>query len=225
MFKKILFTGLVAIGLSGGSAIGQSFSELSSPNKPLSDSIEGKSELAYDFQQSFDNIESMKTYLLLRQDEWRQWEDEKKIGEAYGETYVIREDIESKAVSMHRGECSKKNMLCGEVILSASGKALDYSGFADSLCEGRRGLQDFTANRKVVVYDGDNNILAVGKIDIILNTNKLGIYGLECTAFFTIEDIPKAKFYQIKIGDRKPQVETYKDLEKKGWLLEYQLIL
>ena len=65
MFKKILFTGLVAIGLSGGSAIGQSFSELSSPNKPLSDSIEGKSELAYDFQQSFDNIESMKTYLLL----------------------------------------------------------------------------------------------------------------------------------------------------------------
>jgi len=81
-------------------------------------------------------------------------------------------------------------------------------------CRGIGGYSDVSDGAQVIIRDGNNNILGVGRLDT--NTELSSSRG--CSYTFSME-VPRAPFYQVEFSHRSPLVYTFEDMEDMGWQL------
>lgn len=83
-------------------------------------------------------------------------------------------------------------------------------------CYGTGGYSDLGTGGQVLILDGQQNVLGVGRLETTGET------ALGCEWTFSIE-VPEAEFYQINIGHRSPVVYTLEELEELQWLVELSI--
>jgi hypothetical protein len=69
-------------------------------------------------------------------------------------------------------------------------------------------------NASITIRDESDKIIAVG------TTDQAELKGSGCVATFTVTKVPKAKFYQIKIGTHNGPTYSFEDLQAEGWTLK-----
>lgn len=102
--------------------------------------------------------------------------------------------------------------------------AIPYRGPAPSageLCRGTGGYDDVREGAQVVVKDGGGKIIA----STSLSSGKVARpeYTWRCQFEFTIEDVPKADFYQIEVSHRGALTYPRQELEERGWFVSFTL--
>jgi hypothetical protein len=73
----------------------------------------------------------------------------------------------------------------------------------------------------VVVKNEKNEILAVGELG---GDNYAGQYAqVACKFPFLTKNMPKASFYQIKVGRRRSLKYSFDELRKAKWMVQFSL--
>jgi hypothetical protein len=96
--------------------------------------------------------------------------------------------------------------IVGRFVLRSEGVVNTATG-----CYGTGGYSDVSDGAQVIIRDGNNNILGVGRLE---DTDLSGAFG--CSYIFTME-VPEAPFYQIEFSHRSPLVYTFEEMEDMGW--------
>lgn len=94
----------------------------------------------------------------------------------------------------------------GSLILMEGGEA-SVGG-----CRGTGGFSNVYPGAGIVVFNEKNEPIATGSLG---NGSTLG--GERCSFEFTIEDVPKAKFYTIEISGRGGPTNSYAEMEAVNW--------
>jgi hypothetical protein len=81
-------------------------------------------------------------------------------------------------------------------------------------CFGTSGLSDVRGGMAVVIRDGKNEILAVGKTES--GTDYKGDREI-CRFPFKIENVPARNIYSVQVGRRNPVVFSAAQLEEDKW--------
>lgn len=93
----------------------------------------------------------------------------------------------------------------------------DVINLPSSGCMGTGGFDDFYPGAVVTIRDGNNNILATGRLeDAGTSTSS------RCDYEFEIE-LPRSDFYQLSISHRSPLTYTFDELVQAGWEVELSI--
>jgi hypothetical protein len=92
--------------------------------------------------------------------------------------------------------------------------------YPDGSCGGEigGGYQDIQPGLTVVIRDGSNNIIGMGK----LSPGKIE-EGVSCVFPYRIAGVPKTNFYSIEIGRRGSVNYSYQDLVENNFYVETML--
>ncbi len=85
-------------------------------------------------------------------------------------------------------------------------------------CYGAGGYSDIGSGVQVVVRDGNNNVMGVGK----LVADETSASGQGCSFEFEVE-VQESEFYQIEIGHRGEMVYSFEELEERDWIIGLSL--
>jgi hypothetical protein len=89
-------------------------------------------------------------------------------------------------------------------------------------CFGTSGLSDVRGGMAVVIRDGKNEILAVGKTES--GTDYKGDREI-CRFPFKIENVPARNIYSVQVGRRNPVVFSAAQLEEDKWTANIAIII
>ena len=92
-------------------------------------------------------------------------------------------------------------------------------GFSDAGigCSGSGGYDDIDLGTDVMVRDETGKILANGELGIGHERNGT------CVFDFTVEDVPKADFYEVEISHRGGLTYSYKEMDERDWTMAVSL--
>lgn len=84
------------------------------------------------------------------------------------------------------------------------------------------GYSDIAEGMEVVVKNGKNETLAIGRLSNGKFT-KAGDWDRSCTFNFSVQNLPKADFYVVQVGRRGEKQYSLSEMEQSSWRLEYSL--
>jgi hypothetical protein len=141
------------------------------------------------------------------------------------EEAVARLDEGSTQTGVSEDADGEERTITGSITLSSFGEtdisewSFLYPAFGPGDCIGKGGYDDITVGAGVVIVDGTGTTIAVGHLGE-------GIYdknATSCTFDFTVEDVPSAKFYSIRIGRRGGPTFSLEELEELDWTMDLSL--
>lgn len=85
-------------------------------------------------------------------------------------------------------------------------------------CFGSGGYSDISSGAQVRVTDQEGKTLAVSELGSGRSKT-----GFDCTFSFTIDDVPKAEFYEVEVTHRGKLSYSHEEMEKRDWAVEVSL--
>ena len=110
----------------------------------------------------------------------------------------------------------KQGTITGNMTLIDSGN--DRSG---TICSGTGGYSDFGPGMNVVVKNEKGEIIGTSVTEPGPVPSEFAV--VTCTVSFSVEELPRAKFYEIEVGRRGALTYSYEELEGMDWHLELSL--
>jgi hypothetical protein len=89
--------------------------------------------------------------------------------------------------------------------------------FAGGGCSGDGGYDDISAGTQVNIRDGSGELLASSSLDAGEDMS------IACTFTFTVDDVPKADFYSVEVGDRGDLSYSYDEMVENSWYVSLSL--
>tara|TARA_B100000073_G_C23274814_1_gene387983 strand:- start:60 stop:464 length:405 start_codon:yes stop_codon:yes gene_type:complete len=89
------------------------------------------------------------------------------------------------------------------------------------MCSGTGGYSDIQPGLKVIVKNERSKIIGVSELEFDIYKGEHS--SVVCEFPFTVENIPKAKFYTIEVGRRGSLTYPYEDLEEQNWEVAFKL--
>ncbi|WP_017293631.1 hypothetical protein [Geminocystis herdmanii] len=140
------------------------------------------------------------------------------LAQSYSEFNVVH-DSHSNFLKNTKPKPQEKNKtytLTGQLTLIDS--KIEHE---DNSCRGKGGYGDLSFTTRITIYDGKQNIIAMGQA-IGKNNRNHENWRVQCIFNLTVENIPKVDFYIIEIGRRKIQY-SFQELEDMKWNLDLSL--
>jgi hypothetical protein len=98
---------------------------------------------------------------------------------------------------------------------------MDPEGYSETFegggCSGDGGYDDISAGTQVNIRDGSGELLASSSLDVGEDMT------IACTFPFTVEDVPKADFYSVEVGDRGDLSFSYDEMVESDWYVSLSL--
>jgi hypothetical protein len=108
--------------------------------------------------------------------------------------------------------------IAGAVDLNASvGRATAAAG---SPCTGTSGYNDVREGAQVLVVDEANKTIATASLSAGSFQPQRGAL---CTFTFSVPNVPRASFYQVKVNQRGGPTYSFAEMETRGWRVDLTL--
>ena len=112
-----------------------------------------------------------------------------------------------------------RHVLRGTVTLT--GFVMSQSGQEGQTCWGRDAFSDIRPDAQVRVLDESGSIVATGSLVSSRYGGEWPNY--QCSLGLSVPDVPSAKFYTVKIGEREGPTYSIADMKRMGWTVEMGL--
>jgi hypothetical protein len=90
-------------------------------------------------------------------------------------------------------------------------------------CYGSGGYSDISAAMPVTIKDGEGKIIATGTTGIGIRPESDEYSAVQCNFDFTVDNVPKADFYSIKVGHRGELNYSLEEMQKREWKITLSL--
>lgn len=94
----------------------------------------------------------------------------------------------------------------------------DEARYQGDYCTGTGGYSDIASGTQVVIRDGENSIIGVGRLD----SSGVEQDSWGCNFMFEVE-VPETEFYQLEVSSRGQLVYTFEEFEYLDWTIETTL--